>query len=201
MSNIWIGPNTGGGGSPGAVFTLSGEGGSPENPSLAGNFNFSGSLAGGASADGAIDFTPTAAGQMQALVQVDGTTITINASNQLTASTAEFKWSVTSSIAFSPTNYTGYLLTAALSDVVVTLPASPTVGFWFAIVNVIPGSTFTLAQNSTDQVFWGGVSTTSGTGGSIASTQPGDTLNLVCTAIGATHKWVAFWTQGQLVIT
>lgn len=77
--------HSGGGGN---IMTLSSEGG-PPTPPAANNFNFSGSVAGGSAANGAIEFItpggPGAAtdGQMDAVVLTDGTTIHINASNQL----------------------------------------------------------------------------------------------------------------------
>lgn len=77
--------NTGGGAT---IETLSGENG-PHTPPNGHNFNFSGSVAGGSATNGAIIFeTPGGPGhnengQMDVNVQVDGTTIDINASNQL----------------------------------------------------------------------------------------------------------------------
>lgn len=70
------------------VETLSSDGG-PATPPSGHNFNFSGSVAGGSAANGAIAFTtpggPGAAtnGQMDVNVLVDNTTIQINGSNQL----------------------------------------------------------------------------------------------------------------------
>jgi hypothetical protein len=70
------------------VETLSSEGG-PDTPPNGHNFNFSGSIAGGSAANGAIEFiTPGGPGhnedgQMDAVVLTDGTTIGINASNEL----------------------------------------------------------------------------------------------------------------------
>lgn len=66
-----------------AIATLSGEGGA-FTPPLGTNFDFSGSLAGGSAANGAILFNTAGPGEMDAAVQVDGTTIDINGSNQLT---------------------------------------------------------------------------------------------------------------------
>jgi len=70
------------------IETLSSEGG-PHTPPMGHNFNFSGSIAGGSAANGAIEFItpggPGAAtdGQMDAVVRTDGVTIDINASNEL----------------------------------------------------------------------------------------------------------------------
>ena len=70
------------------IETLSGENG-PHTPPNGHNFNFSGSVAGGSAANGAIEFItpggPGAAtdGQMDAVVRTDNVTIHINASNDL----------------------------------------------------------------------------------------------------------------------
>lgn len=64
------------------VETISGEGGAAVPPAGF-NFNFSGSVAGGSVANGAILFSTPANGQVNAVVQTDGTSITINASNKL----------------------------------------------------------------------------------------------------------------------
>lgn len=64
------------------IISLSAEGGAPEAP-LGTNFDFSGAIADGAAADGAILFSTPGPGRMNAVVQTDGVTIHINASNQL----------------------------------------------------------------------------------------------------------------------
>ncbi len=70
---------------PGApVNTLSAEGG-PATPPSANNFNFSGTFAGGYGSNGAIVFSTVNPGKMNAQVQVDNSTIFINAANQLQA--------------------------------------------------------------------------------------------------------------------
>lgn len=77
--------HAGGGGN---IMTLSSEGG-PHTPPVGNNFNFSGSVAGGSAANGAIEFItpggPGAAtdGQMDAVVRTDNVTIHINGANNL----------------------------------------------------------------------------------------------------------------------
>lgn len=87
------------GGSPGSeIHTLSSEGGAATPPTAGDNYNFSGSIAGGSAANGAIQFItpggPGAAtnGQMDAKVLVDGTTITINGSNQLAVNSSALSY-------------------------------------------------------------------------------------------------------------
>jgi hypothetical protein len=76
------GSNGSGGSGGSGIETLSSEGGAKTSPS-GNNFNFSGSTSGGAAANGAILFNTSATGEMDAAVQVDGTTIEINGSNKL----------------------------------------------------------------------------------------------------------------------
>lgn len=64
------------------IETLSAESGAPFGP-LGNNFHFTGSVAGGAAANGAILFNIPSIGEMEAIVQTDGVSIHINASNQL----------------------------------------------------------------------------------------------------------------------
>jgi hypothetical protein len=117
MSQQGVLNHTGGG--SGNILTLSSEGGPPTPPS-GNNFNFSGSVAGGSATNGALHFTtpggPGAAtdGQMDANVLVDGTSIGINASNQLHVIGSSFFSSInvqtfTSSGTYTPTAGTKYV--------------------------------------------------------------------------------------------
>lgn len=131
------------GGGPGNIITLSSEGG-PHTPAAGNNFNFSGSVAGGSAANGAIEFItpggPGAAtdGQMDAVVLTDNVTIHINGSNKLAA-----------------TGAVGQTITGDTGG-----PLSPTAGNWNIISNVasngagssvlFSGSVSTLTLNVTD---------------------------------------------------
>lgn len=147
--------------------TLSGEGGSPVGP-LGHNFNFSGSIAGGAAANGAILFNPTTPGEMDAAVQVDNKTIIINASNQL-QSTESLIWQI---IALNQTALVGagYFINVGQS-VTLTLPAAPTIGQMFAVY-ALNGSTWTLQCNAGQQIQVNDV--ICGSGGTVTSTNVGD---------------------------
>lgn len=191
--------NTGGGAT---IETLSSEDGPPTPPN-GHNFNFSGSIAGGSAANGAIEFiTPggpgaTTDGQMDAKVLVDGTTVTINGSNQLVASGA-FKWTVTTSTAFTPANNTGYILRGA-SLATITLPPAPALDFIFGVVDS-SGNLFVIAQNAGDTMQLVNSKTTATTG-AIASTLVGDEITLVCWAQGPGASWIAVEYNGNLTVT
>jgi len=202
MSQIY--KQTTGSGPPGSVLeTLSAEGGPATPPTAGDNYNFSGSIAGGSAANGAIEFItpggPGAAtnGQMDAKVLVDGTTITINSSNQLVASGA-FHWTVTASTAFTPANNTGYILTGT-SLCTITLPPAPALDFWFAVVDR-SGNLFKIAQNAGDSIQMGSLLTTTGTGGSVNSTAVGDRIDLVCWAQGPGSSWMTVESLGTLTL-
>jgi hypothetical protein len=70
----------------------------------------------------------------------------------------------------------GYIVNAA-SPITLTLPLTFAEGSIIKILGYAGG--FTVAQNSGQQIVWLNTSTTSGTGGSIASSLPTDSLDLV----------------------
>lgn len=112
----------------GPIETLSGENGTHEPP-VGGNFNFSGSIAGGSAANGAVLFSSTGAGEMDVAVQVDNSTIIINASNQLQATGSYFNYTA---ISFADSPYTvlstDYYISVDSSGglVVINFPNAPT---------------------------------------------------------------------------
>jgi len=190
------GPSTG-------LQTLSAEGGAATPPDGAGNYNFSGSTAGGSSANGAFQFItpggPGAAtnGQMDGKVLIDNVTVTINGSNQLVAAQG-FHWTVTASTAFTPVHNTGYILTG-IGLATITLPPAPALDFEFAVIDR-SGNLFVIAQNPGDSIQMAGNLTTTGAGGSIASTAIGDKIDLVCWAQGPGSSWIVIDSLGTLNI-
>jgi hypothetical protein len=194
FTNNWDLVGTGSGGS--GIATLSGEDNPPQPPTGADNFNFSGSIAGGAAANGAITFTTDTPGEMDAAVNVDGSTIIINASNKLQAIASEH-WQVISA-SQSAANGQGYLVLSA-GLVVVTLPVAPAIGWEFTVAEIGSG-TFRIAQNAGDSITFGSDLTTTGAGGSITSIDQGDTLTLVCWAAGPGASWVALQPVGNFTI-
>jgi hypothetical protein len=77
------------------------------------------------------------------------------------------------------------------------LPAVSTVGQ--VIELTLDGATsFTVTQGAGQQIREGNVATTAGVGGSIASTQQGDSLRMVCSV--ANLKWIILSSMGNITI-
>ena len=200
MSQEGVLNHTGGG--SGVILTLSSEGGPPTPPS-SNNFNFSGSLAGGSAANGAIHFItpggPGAAtdGQMDANVLVDGVTIDINASNQLhVVGSLVVTWHVVSINQVGTAN-NGYVFVAPGGALTISLPAVSSVGDEF-IVTLDGATSFQITQGAGQQIRLGNLATTAGVGGSITSTQQGDTLTMVCSV--ANLKWNVLSSMGNPIV-
>ena len=87
----------------------------------------------------------------------------------------------------------GYFVTAnALS---ISLPATSAVGDTFE-VSLAGGTSWTLTQGAGQQIFFGSASSSSGAGGSVASTANGDSVRLVCFA--ADTNWQIVSSVGNL---
>jgi hypothetical protein len=81
--------------------------------------------------------------------------------------------------AFSIVSKNGYICNHATVQVVGTLPATAAVGDTFKITN-IGAAGWKVAQNASQYINFGNVTTTVGTGGSLASTAVGDSLEVIC---------------------
>ena len=186
------------GSAAGPIDTLSGENG-PSTPPSGSNFNFSGSTSGGASANGAILFSTPSSGQMNAAVQVDGTTIQINASNQLTALSSDIIWAVQSAdlTAVSGRGYFANSANPAPTGLDVILPAVCAVGDRVAIQN-FNGNGFVVTPNTGQQIYIGTRTSTLATG-SLISLTLGDTVYLTCAV--ANTIWSATAWNGDFLVT
>lgn len=109
---------------------------------------------------------------------------------------AGFNWQIKSAD-FTAAPGFGYLILSA-GNINVTLP-SGTFGDSFAVVEIGSG-TWTIKQNASDSIKIGNILTTTGAGGSIASTQSGDNLTLVCWADGPGASWVVVNQDGNLTV-
>ena len=92
---------------------------------------------------------------------------------------------------------TGYFADSA-SLVTLTLPTTIGAGSVFEVINTNTGG-FKIAQNAGQQIQFGDDITTSGTAGSVASTNVGDSLRLVCKTAN-TLLFVSPGSQGNLTI-
>jgi hypothetical protein len=130
-----------------------------------------------------------------------GTGITItNAANSITIAT-------TNPSGFPWTDVTGATQTLAVNNgyvtdhtnVTYTLPASAALGDTMKIVGKL-GIT-TIAQNANQQILMGSASSTVGVGGSVAGTNVGDSIELICITAGASTVWRAASWVGNWTVT
>jgi hypothetical protein len=110
-----------------------------------------------------------------------GTGISVTpGSNSITiAATTAMSWSAKTT-SFSMVALNGYIANHASVLVVATLPSTATVGDIFEITNIgVAG--FKVAQNALQYIYFGLNKTTIGTGGSLSSSNLGDSLRFICT--------------------
>jgi hypothetical protein len=96
----------------------------------------------------------------------------------ITSTALALTWSVVTTATQAITTANGYFADRG-AGVTFTLPATAAIGDFFKIVNVNAGG-FTLAQNAGQSIIIGDQTTTTGIGGSLASTAVGDTLEIAC---------------------
>jgi hypothetical protein len=81
-----------------------------------------------------------------------------------------------------------------------TLPASSTAGDLFNVTGINIALGWKIAQNASQQIFFGTSSTTAGTGGSLASTAIRDSLQLVCVTGGSSSVWQVYGSIGNVTV-
>lgn len=96
------------------------------------------------------------------------------------ASGGGIKWTNVTGTSQTAVGNNGYIANNA-ALVTITLPATAAVGQIVAVTGAGAGG-WKIAQNAGQQIFFGSSSTTSGTGGSLASTNQRDAIELICTA-------------------
>lgn len=94
-------------------------------------------------------------------------------------------------------NSTGYVCNSA-SLITLTLPVTASVGATFSVVNYNTGG-FIITQNASQNIRVGTALTTTGLGGSIASTARGDAITLICVVANTTWS-VASAPQGIFTV-
>ncbi len=159
------------GGGGGTLDSLTGNAGGPVGPDGSNNINVIGA--------GAIIVTGN-----------PGTnTLTISSSNPF------FSWAVIVGNQAAITQH-GYFTNGG-STVQVTLPAVSSVGDLF-VVYAMNSNGWQVLQGMGQQIQFGKLTTTSGAGGSLASTFIGDTVMLVCNV--ANTGWTAFNANGNITV-
>lgn len=105
----------------------------------------------------------------------------VNGNNSITinSSGGGLTWNTVTGTAQTAAVNNGYIANNA-GLVTITLPATSAVGDTIAVTGINNATGWKIAQNVGNQIFFGTSSTTSGTGGSLASTATRDTVHLVC---------------------
>lgn len=128
-----------------------------------------------------------------------GVTIS-NGSNSITISSTggSFAWIDATSSTQNLAIQTGYI-TDNSGGVTYTLPATASLGDQIRIMG--KQTSWSIAQNANQQILVGSSSSTVGTGGSVASTNLGDCIWLVCITSGSSTIWRAESLVGNLTVT
>lgn len=116
--------------------------------------------------------------------------ITINATGA-----ASFAWNNVASSTQSLAVNQGYMTNNGASLVTYTLPVTAAIGTIISVAGYSSGG-WTIAQNSSQEIFFGNVHTTIGTGGSLSSSNQYDQVTLLCTV--ANTDWVVTNSIGNL---
>lgn len=122
----------------------------------------------------------------------------LSGSITISASGGGLAWSVVTVDASFTTN-TGVIANKA-GLLTMTLPASAVVGDIIRIVGENTALGWKIAQNASQQIFFGSQSTTVGVTGSLASTATRDAVEMVCTVAGASTVWTVLSSVGNITI-
>lgn len=130
-----------------------------------------------------------------------GTGITItNGSGSITiANSSTVSWSTVTTTTQAMATNNGYVANNA-GQVVFTLPATANLGDMITVIGINNATGWKIAQNASQQILFGSVSTTSGTGGSLTSTAIGDKVTLVCVVAGASTTYAVNSSMGNITV-
>ena len=98
-----------------------------------------------------------------------------------------FTWAVTTIDASFVVNK-GYIANKA-GLLTMTLPASASIGDRIAITGINNATGWKIAQNANQIIHIGTSDTTTGVGGSLASSQTRDSIDMICVVSGASTEW------------
>ncbi len=130
------------------------------------------------------------AGQIVVTESTDNITLSL-------AGLSSFAWSVVTADATFAVN-TGVIANKS-GLLTMTLPATSAVGDTVSITGINTALGWKIGQNAGNQIFFGILSTTAGTGGSLASINIRDTVTLVCVTANAT--WNVISSIGNITVT
>ncbi len=137
----------------------------------------------------------TTSGANITLTASGATNVTLPTSGTLATTSQTVIWSAVNASAAIAVN-TGVITTGG-SLVTLTLPSTAAVGSVFYVTGSAAGTGgWRIAQNSGQTINFGSVATTSGTGGSLSSSNQYDSVFLVCTAANTNFSVIS--AQGNL---
>lgn len=108
-----------------------------------------------------------------------------------------FPWTDVTTATQAMLSNNGYV-TDRSGGVTYTLPASGTEGDIMWVSGKL--GAWTVAQNANQQILLGSSSTTVGVSGSLASTNVGDCIQLLCTTAGASTIWRVISSMGNITV-
>ena len=127
-----------------------------------------------------------------------GITLTPGVNTLAIASTSPFLWATAGADASLVAN-NGYINTKAAVLLTMTLPATAAVGTVIQLQGTTVGSVgWKIAQNANQYIWLGNVKSTTGVGGSMASSDVHDSISLVC--VVADLAWNVFSVVGNITI-
>lgn len=127
------------------------------------------------------------------MVTIDSTTGELGVA---TVPSASFTWSVITANQSALVN-NGYIANKS-GLLILTLPVTAAAGTLISITGINTALGWQIAQNSGQTIYFGNSSTTTGTGGSLASTLTRDTIELVC--VVADNDWNVIGSIGNITI-
>lgn len=132
------------------------------------------------------------------ITQGSGITVTNGAGTiTIAAAGGGLTWTVVTGATQAAVINSGYVANNA-GTCVVTLPSTSAVGSIVAVTGMNNATGWQVAQNAGNQIFFGTSSTTSGTGGSLASTATRDVVFLLC--ITANANWQVLDSIGNITV-
>jgi hypothetical protein len=129
-------------------------------------------------------------------------TVVIDASGQLGSSSAMSTiWSEVTGVSQGAAANAGYIANNA-GTVTITLiaAASASIGTTLRVTGINNATGWAIAQNASQQIFFGNTSTTAGVGGSLASTATRDSVELVCVSANGL-LWNVISSVGNITVT
>lgn len=151
----------------------------------------------GVASNGQLPIGSTGANPVLATLTAGTGVTVVNSAGGITINAAGggLTWTVVTGATQAAAVNHGYIANNA-GTCVVTLPATSAVGAVVAVTGMNNASGWKIAQNVGNQIFFGAVSTTSGTAGYLSSTKTYDTVFLLCITTNA--DWLVLDSIGNI---